>query len=467
MSSYQFSYESESSASSASHNIATDLLKLTASSNSQSHDIAADLLALLGGSSKTASVSVEASSFDSSASYLSQIEQAILRSSEPISTTETEELTVIGQRGIWLNKLEASSWRGDFPIEQYKIYEDVNPQIISKKVKQSIEYVQELAVRYLRPPTPPSAGEIIITQEKNISCGPAPPLIIRQTAARPDTPEPLIIREVPPKPLSTIAPKRITISGKRNPPPPRKVVIERLAPIPARPQNVIIERWLPYAEHGKRRVTFNKAPASAEIVNPRNVIIQWEEPRVNIKQEVKYLGVVRANPVEYVQKFGPTLRTHTELPQFVLDIATPSEFGVLAADHKFKTLVHELEGDLEGFKLVNLDNEGMSEYRSQLLGIGIRDMGANSASYASTSGSSTLTAVDITSAALQIFAMIDVDNSGDITIEEAVKILLKLNTSLKRHYGEDEAVNFFRTISGNGNLITREQFVRAFTQLAA
>ena len=53
---------------------------------------------------------------------------------------------------------------------------------------------------------------------------------------------------------------------------------------------------MPYAEGGKRRVVFNKAAAVAEAVNPRNVIVQWEEPRVNIRQEVKYLGVIRANP---------------------------------------------------------------------------------------------------------------------------------------------------------------------------
>ncbi len=459
MSNYQFT----SKASNASHNIANDLLKLTATSNTQSQSIASDLLALIGGGS--VSLTSEISLSKNTGSYLSEIEQAILRSSNPINSSETEELTVIGQRGIWLNRLEANSWRGDIPIDQYQIYQDPKPQIISKKIEQSIEYIQELAIRYLRPPTPQSPGDIIITQEKNLSCGPAPPLIIRQTAARPQTPEPLIIREAPPTPPLPIAQKRITISGKRNPPPPRKVVIERLAQIPPRPQNLIIERWLPYAEQSKRRVIFNKAAKSPEVVNPRNMIIQWEEPKVNVKQEVKYLGVIRANPVDYVQKFGSFLKVHTDLPKFVLDIATPDEIGTLAADYKSKNLVHELEGDLEGFNFVDLDREGISEYRSQLLGKGIRDLGANSATYASTSEAKSSTASSTANIALKVFNLIDVDNSGDISIEEAVKILLKLNTSLKRNYGEEEALNFFRTISGYSNVISREQFVRAFTQL--
>merc|ERR1719215_1582268 len=192
--------------------------------------------------------------------------------------------------------------------------------------------------------------------EPNYTTGPAPPLIIRQQPARPETPEPLIVREAPPQPPRPVGSKRITISGKRIPPPPRKVVIERLAPIPTKPQNVIIERWLPYGET-KRRVIFNKAAeVSAQVIKPRNVIVQWESPSVNIQKEVKYLGVIRANPVEYVQKYGASLKVHTSLPQFVLDIQTPSEVGVLAANYQAKSS-YELEGQLEGFKYINLDSE--------------------------------------------------------------------------------------------------------------
>ena len=43
-------------------------------------------------------------------SFLSEIESAILRSSEtPIPIDETEELTVLGQRGIWANRSEVIS----------------------------------------------------------------------------------------------------------------------------------------------------------------------------------------------------------------------------------------------------------------------------------------------------------------------------------------------------------------------
>ena len=78
--------------------------------------------------------------------------------------------------------------------------------------------------------------------------------------------------------LTTI---KITISGKRVPPPPRKVIIERLAPIPQKPQSVIIERWLPYSQV-KRRVIFNKSTDKDPIViKPKNIIVQWEAPQVS------------------------------------------------------------------------------------------------------------------------------------------------------------------------------------------
>ena len=56
-------------------------------------------------------------------------------------------------------------------IEQYQIYEDSNPQVINKKVQLQVEYVQELTFRYLRPPTPPTPGEILITMEANYATG--------------------------------------------------------------------------------------------------------------------------------------------------------------------------------------------------------------------------------------------------------------------------------------------------------
>ncbi len=72
----------------------------------------------------------------------------MLRAEEPLEVTETSAITVIGNYGVWVNREEVLNWKGDLPIESYQINEDDTPEIITKRSKQNIEYVQELAIRY-------------------------------------------------------------------------------------------------------------------------------------------------------------------------------------------------------------------------------------------------------------------------------------------------------------------------------
>lgn len=126
--------------------------------------------------------------------YQSGIERAILESTDPIDIEPTgEEIEVNGERGLWANKSEVALWRAShMPINEYAINTDLNPELVTKKPNRSVEYIQEFAIRYLRPPTPPSPGEIIIQQMANVPTPPAPPLIIRQQPPRPSTPEPIV-----------------------------------------------------------------------------------------------------------------------------------------------------------------------------------------------------------------------------------------------------------------------------------
>ena len=105
----------------------------------------------------------------------SDLETVILASSEPIDLNETEEITVNGVRGIWANRNEVTNWRGNYPISKYPINEDINPKIIHKRTQQQIVYRQEVAIRYLRPPTPPAPGEILIQHQGSSLAPPAPP----------------------------------------------------------------------------------------------------------------------------------------------------------------------------------------------------------------------------------------------------------------------------------------------------
>jgi hypothetical protein len=112
-------------------------------------------------SSSSSATPTTQSNSGTKAEYFSETEASILRSKEPITIDSTEEITALGQRGIWANKKEVTNWKGDVPITEYFLNEDSNPEIIFKKANNKLEYVQELAIRYLRPPTPPAAGEIV------------------------------------------------------------------------------------------------------------------------------------------------------------------------------------------------------------------------------------------------------------------------------------------------------------------
>jgi hypothetical protein len=86
------------------------------------------------------------------------IEQAIRTSNFPIASSVKEEASALGYHGVLLNKNETQNSQ----YNHYKLNTDPNPEVIKKKSSQPIEYNQDIQVRYLRPPTPPPAGDIII-----------------------------------------------------------------------------------------------------------------------------------------------------------------------------------------------------------------------------------------------------------------------------------------------------------------
>lgn len=460
---YSLLYQPTDLVSGSSYSVGSSVLVGSAgvSGSEVANQVAQDLLALnaRNASANVVSVSsVSSSQYSLEASAFSQVEAAILAASNPIELNETEVITVNGQQGVWSNRAEVLNWRGVIPITQYLINEDANPEVIRKRTEQQLIYEQEIAIRYLRPPTPPPPGEIVIRQEKNILTPPAPPLVLRQQPPRPETPPPLVIREAPPRPPAAVGQKVVTISGKRLPPPPRKVVIERLAPLPSKPQSVIIERWLPYRDL-KRRVIFQRQTEADPVVpRPRNVIVQWEPPQVVVRKEFRDLGVIRANPVEYVQRYGATLKTHVELPEFVREIRPPVGV-VLAAEYVSASLL-ELEGDVSALNLIDLESNGLAEYRQYL-----RSLGSSSYSY---SGSVSSSSANVNSLLAEVFASVDRDSNGRVSLSEAESLLLRLNSRLGRRYGEDEAKAFVRALDSNrdGSLDLNE-FRAAFVRTVA
>ena len=431
---------SGSSAANVVSSIANDLLnsKLNVSSSQLSRGGSATLIQTGLGSSGI----IHSTHSNSNLIYQSAYESAILQASNPIDLEEGEELTIGAHTGRLINKQEILKWNGVVPISQYEINIDVAPEVIRKKTQQQLLYEQEVAIRYLRPPTPPPPGEILIKQEANIPTPPAPPLVIRQVPPRPDTPQPLIVREAPPKAPVSIGQKIITISGKRLPPPPRKVVIERLAPLPSKPQAIMIERWLPYAER-KRRIIFQKNQVPDPIIpRPKNVIVQWEVPEVQIKTIYKDLGVVRANPNEYVEKFGVSLLSHSQFPEAVKSFNIRPPTGYAFASEFVQSSLVDLEGDISALNMINLDEHGLGEYRSWLN----QHLNKSSSHTTVISGN----ASDMINGNIaEIFKSVDVNNSSRISLAEAQELLVNLNIQLGRSYTSQDALTFLRTLDTN------------------
>ena len=427
-----YSYQVSSSSSGVVSNIAQDLLNTTSAS--------------LVGSSGGFGFS-ESSVSAVSGGFLSALEEAILKANNPLEVEEGEELTVVGQTGKWINKQEILKWRGEIPITQYIINEDSNPEVIRKKTQQQLLYEQEVAIRYLRPPTPPPPGEIVIKQEANIPTPPAPPLVIRQVPPRPETPAPLIVREAPPRPPASVGQKLITISGKRLAPPPRKVVIERLAPLPSKPQAIMVERWLPYSER-KRRVIFQKNQVPDPVIpKPKNVIVQWEAPEVQIKTNFKDLGVIRADPNDYVSRYGTSLLSYLQFPEVVKAFNLRAPTGAtFAHDFTYASLL-DLEGDIDALNLINLDEHGLGEYRAWLA----KYLGGSSKSSTSSQGFS-ISIADVLNAVLsELFKSVDTSGDAKIQVEEARSVLVKLNQRLGRQYTAADAGSFVSALDRNGD----------------
>jgi len=247
------------------------------------------------------------------------------------------------------------------PLDKYRLNVDNNPKVIRKKPQEKIHYLQQVAVRYLKPPPPPRAGDIIIKQLRDKQVAPAPALVVRQAPEKPATPPPIVLREAPPPPPTPLPGKYVNVPGKIIPPPARKVIVERLPPIPSKPQQIFIERWLPYGQQ-TQRVVYQPAKPACIIPDPKNIVIQWESPDVEIRKEFKNLGVIHANPQEYVAKYGASLLRPESLPEVAVHYG--SQPGLqLAATHR-PPEVPILEGDLHALSLIDLDSVGLGFFRN-------------------------------------------------------------------------------------------------------
>lgn len=164
--------------------------------------------------------------------------------------------------------------------------------------------------------------------------------------------------------------------------------------------------------------------------------MQWTSPNVTVKPAVRYLGVVKANPIDYMQRYETQLKLANEFPQCILDIKPPDGL-TLAADSP--NYVHELEGEVDALRLVDMENEGLTEYLPQV-NKHSSSSSKNSLKKSSHNLNEPMSTIETVKMQIidQIFEELDTEKKGYLSVKEAERILLKLNTRLGRSYGEDD-----------------------------
>jgi hypothetical protein len=207
-------------------------------------------------------------------------------------------------------------------INQYPLNQDPVPEHIRRHNNDRITYRQDVAIRYLQPPTPPPPGPVIVREIRAPQPPEAPPLVIQQRPPVPTTPPPIVIRERPPIPPPVEPPRIVNKYLPAPPPPPRKVVVERQAPLPQKPQPIIIEKWLPYRPPPERRVVVERAQPLIPRPPRKNTVITYDPPHVDLVKNVRDLGIVRVDPHMYAAQYGSQLASH----EYVLN--TMARFGI-------------------------------------------------------------------------------------------------------------------------------------------
>ena len=216
------------------------------------------------------------------------------------------------------------------------------------------------------------------------------------------------------------------------------------------------------------------------VVKPRNIIVQWETPKLTIRREYKYLGIIRANPSDYVSRYGPSLKTATDMPDFVNEIKPPKGLVLAAEQPSESNSVHELYGDVHALKMIDLEREGLSQYRDQvqnwnnkpwtnsatasaittvispqptqsMFNISYSQYRPQSQSqcliesqhqqqqYTYVASSNNLSTISSTStnAFEDAFNTVYIDSNGKLQMDDAIKVLVKLSERLNRGYSAE------------------------------
>jgi hypothetical protein len=215
-----------------------------------------------------------------------------------------------------------------------------NKKVVLKEPTKHVTNTRHIKPKFSEPKSEPNK---IITKEKRKDSleTQLPPLIIRVAKKRKANET---IKNSKP-----IEKKVITVPSKSSSPMKRKLIIEYITEIPVKTEHIL-----------------PKKQATREAINskPRNLIIQCEQPNYIYAKKYYNLGIIRADPADYIKRYGSEVVDVSKIPSFIRNIV-PKNIK-LASDNEPSMEIPKLVGDVEILKFIDLEKEGLVEYRSQI-----------------------------------------------------------------------------------------------------
>lgn len=120
---------------------------------------------------------------------------------------------------------------------------------------------------------------------------------------------------------------------------------------------------MPYGEQ-RQRVIYEPAKPICQIPDPKNVVIQWDAPDVEVRREVKNLGVIAADPQDYLRRHGHQLVRSDQLPDVAVKYAQAQGIQLAANSQAHAGVI--IEGDVQALSLIDLDAHGLGYLRGRL-----------------------------------------------------------------------------------------------------
>ena len=138
--------------------------------------------------------------------------------------------------------------------------------------------------------------------------------------------------------------------------------IERLPELP--PRKVIIDKTSELTSKSQESKLCSKPCEQLSCKVVKNINVDWDKRSCSsVKTTFKNLGVEKVDPNSYAQKYKSSIVYQSQMPNIADEVKIIHGIPLAADKPKYYM---ELEGDIHALAMIDLDKEGLSEYKPYL-----------------------------------------------------------------------------------------------------